>query len=93
MDIVTVFERFPTQKSCIEHLGQSRWSGAPRCPYCTRQLRTLAAPPPLLYLQDILFGDSWNHLSPHPPATSKVVSSNRLDAERPQIAVRPATLP
>ncbi len=35
MDIVTVFERFPTQKSCIEHLGQSRWSGAPRCPYCT----------------------------------------------------------
>ena len=35
MDIVTVFERFPTQKSCIDHLEQARWQGTPRCPYCT----------------------------------------------------------
>ena len=35
MDIVTVFERFPTQQSCIEHLEQARWNGVTRCPYCT----------------------------------------------------------
>ena len=35
MDIVTVFERFPTQQSCIEHLEVARWKGVPRCPYCT----------------------------------------------------------
>ena len=35
MDIITVFEQFPTQKSCIEHLEYSRWKGTPRCPYCT----------------------------------------------------------
>ena len=35
MDILTVFERFPNQQSCIEHLEVARWQGTPRCPYCT----------------------------------------------------------
>ena len=34
MDIVTIFEQFPTQKSCIEYLEQARWRGVPKCPYC-----------------------------------------------------------
>ena len=34
MDIVQVFERFPTQKSCIEHLEEARWGENPCCPYC-----------------------------------------------------------
>ncbi len=34
MDIVTVFELFPTQESCIEHLERARWRGVPKCPYC-----------------------------------------------------------
>ena len=34
MNIVQVFERFPTQKSCIEHLEKARWDGKPQCPYC-----------------------------------------------------------
>ena len=35
MDIVEIFRRFPTQKSCIAYLEQSRWNGKPRCPYCS----------------------------------------------------------
>ena len=34
MNIVQVFERFPTQKDCITHLELARWQGKPRCPYC-----------------------------------------------------------
>ncbi len=34
MNIVQVFERFPTQQSCINHLEKARWGGKPRCPYC-----------------------------------------------------------
>ena len=34
MDIVTIFEQFPTQESCIEYLEQARWRGVPKCPYC-----------------------------------------------------------
>ena len=41
MDIVTVFERFPTQQSCIEHLEVARWKGAPGAPTAPRP-----TPPP-----------------------------------------------
>ncbi len=34
MDIIEVFERFPTQKSCFEYLEAVRWQGKPKCPYC-----------------------------------------------------------
>ena len=34
MDIVEVFETFPTQESCVEHIEQVRWQGEPICPYC-----------------------------------------------------------
>ena len=34
MNIVQIFERFPTQESCIAHLEQARWQGKPFCPYC-----------------------------------------------------------
>lgn len=34
MDIISIFEVFPTQQACIEHLEQVRWQGKPRCPYC-----------------------------------------------------------
>ena len=34
MDILEIFERFPTQKDCITHLEQARWRGEPICPYC-----------------------------------------------------------
>ncbi len=35
MDIIQIFQRFPTQKDCISHLEKARWNGTPRCPYCT----------------------------------------------------------
>ena len=34
MNIVQIFEQFPTQQACIEHLERARWNGTPRCPYC-----------------------------------------------------------
>ena len=34
MDIIQIFQRFPTQKDCIAHLEKARWQGTPRCPYC-----------------------------------------------------------
>ena len=35
MNILQVFERFPTQQDCIAHLERARWGETPRCPYCT----------------------------------------------------------
>ena len=34
MNILEVFEKFPTQKNCIEYLEKVRWDGDPKCPYC-----------------------------------------------------------
>ena len=34
MNIIQVFERFPTQQDCIAHLEAARWAGEPSCPYC-----------------------------------------------------------
>ena len=34
MDIVQIFEKFPTQESCIKHLEKVRWGGMVHCPYC-----------------------------------------------------------
>ena len=33
MNIIQVFQKFPTQESCIAHLETARWKGAPVCPY------------------------------------------------------------
>ena len=34
MNIIQIFEQFPTQESCIKHLESIRWSDGPVCPYC-----------------------------------------------------------
>ena len=34
MNIISIFERFPTQADCIAHLERVRWHGSPTCPYC-----------------------------------------------------------
>ena len=34
MDLITVFERFPTQEACIAHLEKARWGDEPVCPHC-----------------------------------------------------------
>ena len=34
MDIISIFEEYPTQESCIEHLEKVRWDGMAHCPYC-----------------------------------------------------------
>ena len=34
MNIVQIFEKFPTQKDCIKHLERKRWGSTPLCPYC-----------------------------------------------------------
>ncbi|MDE0507185.1 MAG: IS1595 family transposase [Gammaproteobacteria bacterium] len=38
MNILKMYERFPTQESCIAHLEKARWgNGKPVCPYCGSQ--------------------------------------------------------
>ncbi len=34
MNLITVFQRFPDQESCIEHLENVRWRYQPECPHC-----------------------------------------------------------
>ncbi len=34
MDIIEVFEAFPTQEDCLSYLEKIRWQNKPRCPYC-----------------------------------------------------------
>jgi transposase-like protein len=34
MNIIEVYEKFPTEKDCINHLEGVRWSGTPKCTYC-----------------------------------------------------------
>lgn len=34
MDIISIFERFPAQKDCLEYLEKIRWQNKPICPYC-----------------------------------------------------------
>ena len=34
MDLITVFEKFPTQEACIDHLEIARWGDNPTCPFC-----------------------------------------------------------
>ena len=34
MNILQVFQKFTTQKDCIEYLEKTRWGDDPVCPYC-----------------------------------------------------------
>lgn len=34
MDIIKVFQRYPTHESCIAHLEKVRWGNDPECPFC-----------------------------------------------------------
>ena len=34
MNLVKVFNKFPTQESCIAHLEEARWGDEPTCPFC-----------------------------------------------------------
>ena len=34
MNIIDIYKKFPTQKSCIKHLEKVRWGKNPVCPYC-----------------------------------------------------------
>ena len=34
MNLITVFQQFPTHESCIQHLENVRWGEIPACPHC-----------------------------------------------------------
>jgi hypothetical protein len=34
MNLVEIYNKFPTQKDCIEHLEKIKWNNKPTCPYC-----------------------------------------------------------
>ena len=42
MNIVSIYERFPTEDSCLAHIEQVRWKGRVACPYCTSDRVTRA---------------------------------------------------
>ena len=35
MNLIEIFERFPDQEACIEHLKRIRWGNKPYCPHCS----------------------------------------------------------
>lgn len=41
MNIIQIFQQFPTTESCIEHLEKTRWGDKPRCPYCQSERTTI----------------------------------------------------
>ena len=34
MHLIHIFQRYPDQEACIEHLERVRWHGEPHCPHC-----------------------------------------------------------
>ena len=34
MDLIRIFQRFPDNEACIDHLERVRWGDTPRCPHC-----------------------------------------------------------
>ena len=40
MNIIQIFQQFPTQKDCIAHLERARWGETPKCPYCQSERTT-----------------------------------------------------
>jgi len=34
MDLIEVFQKFPTQEACFTHLESIRWGDTPTCPFC-----------------------------------------------------------
>ncbi len=40
MNIVKIYELFPTEKDCIKHIEDVRWHGKPICTYCGSQKAT-----------------------------------------------------
>jgi transposase-like protein len=40
MNIVEVYEKFPTHNDCLAYLERVRWQGKPKCPYCNSHKST-----------------------------------------------------
>jgi transposase-like protein len=40
MNIIEVYQKFPTQQDCINHLEKVRWNNEPICPYCKSKNQT-----------------------------------------------------
>lgn len=37
MNLISIFEQFPTQHACIAHLEAMRWPETPQCPHCNSE--------------------------------------------------------
>ena len=40
MNIVSVYEKFPTETDCLSHIEKVRWNNKPKCPYCQSSNQT-----------------------------------------------------
>ncbi|MYG09650.1 MAG: transposase, partial [Rhodobacteraceae bacterium] len=34
MNLISIYQKFPDQEACIEHLERLRWADKPQCPHC-----------------------------------------------------------
>ena len=83
MNIIQVFERFPTQQNCIAHPEGGALGWRTELPILRiAQDHSQPASALLLRLQDLVQRDGRYDLSPHAHAAAKVVPGDHAHAER-----------
>ena len=96
MDIIEIFELFPTQADCIAHLEDVRWQGKPRCVYCQSTNVTPAPKEKRHHCNNcnttfsVTVGTIFHHT--HLPL-SKMVSGRDLGFKRQERVIGPPTCP
>ena len=74
MNILEIFEQFPTQESCIQHLEKVRWGDTIQCPYCNSTNTAKADHRHRCYTCKTSFSVTvGHHLPPYPCTLTKVV--------------------
>ncbi len=85
MNIVQIFEKFPTQQDCIGHLERKRWGSTPLCPYCGSDQTAKSAHRRRCYACKTSFSVTVGTIfSPHPPSASELAII--LMDERPRFS-------
>ncbi len=44
MNIIQIYEEFPTKQDCYKHLEKVRWDNNPECPYCKSKNNSTSVP-------------------------------------------------
>jgi len=93
MNIVQVFEKFPTQEDCITHLEQARWDSKTTCPYCGSTNTTRNQHRHRCYNCKTSFSVTVGTIFHHTPAASEVVLGNHAHVKCQEGTIRTSALP